>query len=78
MSRGSPLGLLQALSYCDDVNDTLDLGDKMLWISTLLGVALMFLVGVLGKVSIATSAVVSLYQLLWLVPIWIISRRKIR
>ncbi|MCQ2423759.1 MAG: hypothetical protein MJ088_02545 [Clostridia bacterium] len=78
VSRGTPKGLLRALSYCDDVLHLRRTGEQLSWASVLVTLILSIVLTVLGVACGINSFHVTLYQLLWMLPAVIMAYVRIK
>ena len=78
VTSSSPKSLLQVISYCEKVLHARKTNTALGVLSLVIGVALLLLLLLAGSISVLTSFLLALYQLVWIIPIIISSKMYIR
>ena len=75
---GSPKSLLQIISYCGKVLHTKKTDIALGVLSVMIGIAILVLLMLADSLTVLTSLLIVIYQLIWLIPITIASKVFIR
>ena len=75
---GSPKSLLQVITYCGKVLHTKKTDIALGVLSVMIGAAILILLLLADSLSVLSSLLIVLYQLVWLIPITIASKVFIR
>ena len=74
VSRNSPKSLLQAFALCNKVLNTAKAGIMVKMLSIVFSVLLMAFLLVFASQTTIPSLYVALYQLFWMIPVYLISK----